>query len=109
MPLLSGTATFGRFEMAQREIEHALATVIDAESQVGIRWWPRSDMAPVALRRWSSFTRRHPKVKNPATEMRVLDLAKGLQAHFERDIPYTPLSEWLHLAGTLSTVLARKS
>jgi hypothetical protein len=39
-------------------------------------------------------------------EDRVLDLAKGLQAHFEPDIPYTPLSEWLHLARRLAEVFA---
>jgi hypothetical protein len=66
-------------------------------------------MAPIAVRRWSSFARRHSKSKHPTVEDRVLDLAKGLQAHFEPDTPYTPLSEWLHLAGILATLLAGES
>jgi hypothetical protein len=60
-------------------------------------------MAPIALRPWSSFARRH-KTKRPTVDDRVLDLAKGLQAHFEPGIPYTPLSEWLHLAKILAQV-----
>jgi len=97
--------SFGGFGMARSDVERALAAAIDAESQVGIRWWPGAEMAPVAFRRWSSFARRHPKAKRPTAEDRVLDLAKGLQAHFEPDTPYTPLSEWLHLAGILARVL----
>jgi hypothetical protein len=92
--------------MARVDVESALAAAIDAESQVGIRWWPGAGMAPVAFRRWSSFARRHPKTKRLTTDDRVLDLAKGLQAHFEPDIPYTPLTEWVHLAGILARVLA---
>lgn len=87
-------------------VERALAAAIDAESQVGIRWWPGADMASVAFRRWSSFTRRHPKAKHLRAEIRVLDLAKGLQAHFEPNTPYTPLSEWLHLAAVVAGVFA---
>jgi hypothetical protein len=94
--------------MARVDVERALAVAIDAESQVGIRWWPSAEMAPVAFRRWYSFARRH-KAKRRTVEDRVLDLAKGLQAHFEPDIPYTPLSEWLHLARILAQVLASGS
>jgi hypothetical protein len=81
-PLLS--LAFGRVGMARDDVECALATAIDAESRVGLRWWPGAVMAPVAFRRWSSFARRHPKAKRPTTDERVLDLAKGLQAHFGR-------------------------
>jgi hypothetical protein len=42
-------------------------------------------------------------------EDRVLDLAKGLQAHFAPGTPCTPLSEWLHLAGILARALASRS
>jgi hypothetical protein len=91
--------------MAREDVERALAVAIDAESRVGLRWWPGADMAPVVVRRWSSFARRHPKAKRPTAEDRVLDLAKGLQGHFEPGTPYTPLSEWLHLAGILARVL----
>ena len=91
--------------MSREELERALAAAIDAESRRGIRWWSGEDMAPIAVRRWSSYFRRHPKVKHPTEEDRALDLAKGLQAHFEPDIPYTPKSEWLHLAKILQAIL----
>jgi hypothetical protein len=93
--------------MTRSEIETALAAAIDAESSVGIRWWPGREMAPFAFRRWSSFARRHKKTRQATAEDRVLDLAKGLQTHFEPDIPYTPLSEWLHLARRLADVFGK--
>ncbi len=89
--------------MERSEIIVALAAAIDAESIVGIRWWPGSEMAPIAFRRWSTFVRRH-KGKHPTAEDRALDLAKGLQSHFEPDINRTPMSEWLHLATILAAV-----
>jgi hypothetical protein len=91
--------------MTRSEVETALAAVVDAESLVGIRWWPGKEMSPIAFRRWKSFSRRH-KTKRPTDEQRATDLAKGLQAHFEPDIPYTPMSEWLHLSRQLAEVLA---
>jgi hypothetical protein len=96
----------GGFDMTRPEMEAALAAAIDAESAVGIRWWPGREMAPVAFRRWSTFSRRN-KAKHPTTEDRVLDLGKGLQAHYEPDVPYTPLSEWLHLARVLAAVFEK--
>jgi hypothetical protein len=92
--------------MNRAEVEAALAAAVDAESRVGLRWWPGSEMAPIVFRRWASFTRRY-KGKHPTDEDRVLDLAKGLQAHYEPDVPYTPLSEWLHLARSLAAVFRR--
>jgi len=92
--------------MTRDEMETALAATIDAESTVGIRWWPGRDMAPVAYRRWHSFARRH-KINRPTDEQRIDDLAKGLQAHFEPEVPYTPPSEWLHLAKVLAAVFVR--
>jgi hypothetical protein len=92
--------------MARVDVENALAAAIDAESQVGIQWWPAREMATVAFRRWSSFERRHPKADCPTVDDQVHDLAKGLQAHFEPGTPYTPFNEWLHLAGILARVLA---
>jgi hypothetical protein len=87
------------------DLEAPLAALIDAESaKNGIRWWPGADMAPIAVRRWFSFERRH-KTKSPALEDRVRDLAKGLQAHYEPETPYTAWSEWLHLARKLASVL----
>lgn len=89
--------------MARSDVEKALAAEIDKESALGTRWWPGTEMAPIAFRRWISFARRH-KTKRPTTEDRALDLAKGMQAHFEPDIPYTSTSEWLHLARALAIV-----
>ena len=90
-------------EINRTSIEHALAAAIDAESEFG---WPGAEMAPIAFRQWSSFSRRHPKAKGVSVDDLVLDLAKGMQAHFEPDIPYTPLSDWLSLARLLAQILA---
>jgi hypothetical protein len=92
--------------MTRCEVEAALAAAVDTESTVGLRWWSGAEMAPIVFRRWSSFERRN-RIKHPTAEDRSLDLAKGLQAHFEPVIPYTPLSEWLHLARILAEVLGR--
>jgi hypothetical protein len=97
--------------MTRSEIETALAAAIDAESLVGIRWWPGREMAPIAFRRWSSFDRRWRAVKRrhrtrtPTFDDRVIDMAKGLQAHFEPEIPYTEFGEFVHLAGLLIKAL----
>lgn len=92
--------------MTRPEIESALAAAIDAESTAsGFSWWPGKEMAPIAFRRWSSFERRHPKQKNPTLEDRVHDLDKGLRSHFEPDVPYTPLFQWLDLARVMAEVL----
>jgi hypothetical protein len=65
--------------MARIDVEHALVAVIDAESRVGLRWWPGVEMAPFAVRRWSSFSRRHPKAKRPSAGDRALGEEKGTQ------------------------------
>jgi hypothetical protein len=93
--------------VTRSDVETALAAAIDVESAIGIRWWPGCEMAPIAFRRWSSFGRRH-KTKRATAEDRVLDLAKGLQAHFEPEKLYTPLSEWLHLARILAEVFVKQ-
>jgi hypothetical protein len=94
----------GGFEMTRSEVEAALAAAIDAESDIGIRWWPGAEMAPIAVRRWGSFERRHRRTKHPTREDRILDLAKGLQARFEPEKLYTPFSEWLDLPRILADV-----
>jgi hypothetical protein len=86
-------------------LEQTLAATIDAESADGVRWWAGAEMAPIAVRRWFSFERRH-KQKSPTADDRVRDLAKGLQAHFEPETPFTAWAEWLHLAGKLAGVLS---
>jgi hypothetical protein len=88
------------------EIEAALAVAVDAESLVGIRWWPGHEMAPIAYRRWFSFARRH-DVRRATDDRRIEDLAKGLQARFEPGTLHTPFSEFVHLAEILARVFAR--
>jgi hypothetical protein len=87
------------------EIERELARIIDAESKIGNRWWPGAEIAPIAYRRWSSFPRRHPETP-PQIDLQIRDLAKGLQAHFEPEIPYTHVSDWLRLAEIIAQVFA---
>jgi hypothetical protein len=89
--------------MTRSEVETVLAAAIDAESSVGFSWWPGKEMAPIAFRRWSSFKRRH-KSKRTTAEDRAVDLAKGLRAHFEPTVLYTPMSDWLSLARKLAGV-----
>jgi hypothetical protein len=93
--------------MTRSEVESLVAAAIDAESKRGLRWWPGVSMAPIAYRRWVSFARRN-KSKRPKLADRILDLAKGMQAHFEPDIKYNPLSEWVCLAKILADVLAKE-
>lgn len=99
--------SLGNGAMTRVDVERELAAAIDAASEAGLRWWPGVEMAPIAFRRWASFARRHPRAKHLSAEDRVLDLAKGLQAHFEPETPYTPQSEWMHLAGIAAQVLGR--
>jgi hypothetical protein len=89
--------------MTRAEIEAGLAEAIDAESATGFRWWPGNEMAPIAYRRLVSFARRN-AAKHPTDEQRAVDLVKGLQAHFEPEIPYTSPGDWLHLARMLVKV-----
>lgn len=95
--------------MRRDEIERALAAAIDAESQAGLRWWPGAEMASIAFRRWVTLVRRHPSARTSKAEDQVLDLAKGLQAHFEPGAPYTHKSEWRHLAEILARVLVSEN
>jgi hypothetical protein len=89
--------------MTRAEIEALLAEAVDDPRNGGF-WWPGKKMAPIAYRRWASFARRS-RSKRPTDEERVLDLAKGLQAHFEPSRLYTPMAEWLPLAQVLADVL----
>jgi hypothetical protein len=72
----------------------------------GDSWkWDLAEIANVAIRRWQSFARRHRKVKRATEEDRVTDLVKGLQAHFEPDIPFTHPADWRALAQVLAREL----
>ena len=88
-----------------RELIAAVAAAVDEISEGdGVRWWPGADIAPIAYRRWRSFDRRN-NAKAPTHEQRVLDLVKGLQSHFEPDIPSTHVSDWHSLAEPLADIL----
>jgi hypothetical protein len=63
------------------------------------------EIASVAIRRWASYPRRHKKAKRVSHDERMLDLAKGLQAHLEPDIPYTHPTDWHALAEALAEEL----
>lgn len=92
--------------MTRSELEAAVAAAIDTESVAGVRWWPGREMAPIAVRRWSSFARRHAP-KRVTDEARIADLAEGLQAHFEPGTARTHRTEWRHLASKLATLLGK--
>jgi hypothetical protein len=88
----------------------SLVSVIESLNAAGDSWgWPAEGIARIAIRRWGSYVRRHPKSQQIQYEMRVSDLAKGLQAHFEPDIPYTHSADWRALAGALADVLQRSA
>ena len=52
-------------DMTRAEIENALAETVERLRANGDSWWLGSEMAPIAYRRLSSFTRRS-KSKNPS-------------------------------------------
>ena len=87
------------------EIIAALAAAVDEISANGngIQWWQGEQVAPIAYRRWHSFARRN-KSHTPTHDQRVNDLVKGLQSHFELDIPYTHVNDWRSLAEPLASL-----
>jgi hypothetical protein len=88
----------------------ALTAVVERLNAAGDIWeCAGEEIARIALRRWSSYERRHPKQKRVSDDHRILDLAKGLQSHFEPDTPFTPFSDWSRLAEALAEVLRERS
>jgi hypothetical protein len=83
----------------------SLAAIVERLNATGDSWWPGAEIAGVAIRRWDSYPRRHPKAKRVTHDDRVLDLAKGLQEHFEPDTPCTHPSDWRALALALAEEL----
>lgn len=63
-------------------------------------------LARVALRRWGSFDRRN-KVRRPALEHRIEDLAKGLRdAHYtDRQMVGPLMTDYRYVAERLADVL----
>src|SRR5260370_31089691 len=83
-----------------------LVATVECLNAAGDSWsWAGEEIARVAIRRWVSYSRRHNRAKRITTHERVIDLAKGLQAHFEPDIPYTHPSDWRALATALAEEL----
>jgi hypothetical protein len=92
--------------MSRQALIPNLVAVVERLNAAGASWgWPGVDIARIAVRRWDSYSRRHNKVKHVTDDARVADLAKGLQAHFEPDIPYTHPSDWRALATALAEAL----
>jgi len=86
--------------MRQKATEAVLAETVERLRAEGDSWWAGSEIAPIAHRRLSTFSRRN-KSKHPSQEERALDLIKGLKAHFEPDEPYTHPNDWRALAQAL--------
>jgi hypothetical protein len=83
-----------------------LVAVVARLNAAGDNWGSLGEeIARTAIRRWSSYDRRHKKAKRVTDDARVLDLVKGLQAHFEPDIPYTHPTDWRALAEALAEAL----
>jgi hypothetical protein len=90
--------------MAREQIESALAAALYADGLYPFPYgWPRDKMASVAFRRWHSFARRS-KSKHPTDGERVLDLAKGLQEHFD-PVHHDCSLDFLHYAKIMAPIL----
>jgi hypothetical protein len=92
--------------MSEVEIEKELIEAIDFDRS-RCPWWPSEEMARIAVRRWNSFYRRN-KIKRPTTDQKALDLAKGLQAHFDKE-KHDCTFDFVFLARILAKILAEKS
>lgn len=92
--------------MSREAVEQALAEAVEELRTQGDPWWPGEQVAPIAYRRWTTFGRRT-RAKRVTRENRVRDLVKGLQSHFEPDIPYTHRNDWVALAEVLAAVFDR--
>ena len=92
--------------MSEESLISNLVGAVERLNAAGDCWgWSHVEIAKLAIRRWATFDRRHPKAKQITNADRVLDLAKGLQSHFEPEIPYTHPSDWRALATALSDAM----
>lgn len=92
--------------MARDALIPNLVAAVERLNAAGDSWgWAGEEIARIAIRRWDSYSRRHSKANRITSDARVVDLAKGLQTHFEPDIPYTHPSDWRALAEALAEVL----
>ncbi len=95
-----------KIRMPEDEILRELAAVVDAFDARYSWGWPGEEIARIAFRRWTSFPLRN-KSKAPTSAHRVNDLVKGLCAHFEPDVQFTPTLDWRDLAEKLAAVLEK--
>jgi hypothetical protein len=90
--------------MEREQVESALAAAIDADGYMPPGYgYSRPEMASIAYRRWHSFSRRT-KAKHPTDDQRTLDLAKGLQEHFD-SVHHDCQSDFVHFAKIMSPIL----
>ena len=94
--------------MSDDALVATLAAAVERLNATADSWgWPAEEIARIAIRRWESYPGRHRKIPEQRLGHRVLDLAKGMQAHFEPDIPYTSKADWRALSDVLAKLLAQ--
>jgi hypothetical protein len=90
--------------MERKEIESALVSALDADGCMMPGYgYSRNEIASIAIRRWQSFSRRN-KAKHPTESQRTLDLAKGLQEHFD-PIGHDHPTDFVRYAKILAAIL----
>jgi hypothetical protein len=92
--------------MSHEALIAKLVTAGERLNASGDSWgWPGEEIARIGIRSWDSYSRRHRKAKRVTNNERVLDVAKGLQAHFEPETAFTHPSDWRALAEALAQEL----
>jgi len=92
--------------MSEAVLISRLVAIVERLNSQGDSWrYSLPDLARIAVRRWESFSRRNKKPERANLHDRVRDLANGLQAHFEPNVPRTHPSDWRALAGALADAL----
>ena len=86
--------------MDRQETEQRLAEAVERLRAEGDSWWSGTEIARIAFRRLSTFSRRH-NAGHVTNEDRIRDLVRGLQSHFEPGVPYTHPTDWRCLAEEL--------
>lgn len=94
--------------MNREVIEQKLAEAVERLRAEGDSWWPGAEIAPIAFRRLSTFSRRQ-RTRHTSDEDRIRDLVKGLQSHFEPGVPYTHPTDWRCLATELVRVFMART
>lgn len=95
--------------MSMEQTMVSIIAIVENQVAGGAHWGSSgSEIAKVAVKRWKTYSKRHPKTKRVQEWERVADLVKGFQAHFEaREKPWNIApSEWKWLAESLVPILA---